>query len=85
MLAEDRGRTVMFWDDMIVRKHPELIPELPKNAIAIEWGYELKKGIDAAIFDRDCRNLKENGYRVQLRVSSAADARGRTPRVAEGP
>ena len=65
-LAEDRGRTVMFWDDMIVRKHPELIPELPKNAIAIEWGYELKKGIDAAIFDRDCRNLKENGYRFYV-------------------
>ena len=61
-LAERHGRTVLFWDDMIVRKHPELIPELPKNAIAIEWGYELKKGHDATIYDRDCRNLRDAGY-----------------------
>lgn len=33
-----RGFTMMFWGDIIM-KHPELIPELPKDMIALEWGY----------------------------------------------
>lgn len=34
-----RGRTMQFWGDIIVQ-HPQLIPELPADAIALEWGYE---------------------------------------------
>ena len=34
-----RGFTMQFWGDIII-KRPELIPELPKDAIALEWGYE---------------------------------------------
>jgi len=34
-----RGRTMMFWGDIILN-HPELIPELPRDAIALNWGYE---------------------------------------------
>jgi hexosaminidase len=34
-----RGRVTQFWGDIIVQ-HPELIPELPRDAIALEWGYE---------------------------------------------
>ncbi len=34
-----RGLTMMFWGDIIVQ-HPELITELPKEAIALDWGYE---------------------------------------------
>ena len=34
-----RGRTMMFWGDSILN-HPEFIPELPKDAIALNWGYE---------------------------------------------
>ena len=34
-----RGFTMQFWGDIII-KRPELIPELPKDAIAMEWGYE---------------------------------------------
>jgi hypothetical protein len=30
---------MMFWGDIIV-KRPELIAELPREAIALEWGYE---------------------------------------------
>lgn len=38
-LTKERGRTMQFWGDIIL-KHPELIPELPKDLIALEWGYE---------------------------------------------
>jgi hexosaminidase len=38
-LAKQRGRTIQFWGDIIL-KHPELISELPKDVIALVWGYE---------------------------------------------
>jgi hypothetical protein len=34
-----RHRTMQFWDDIIVQ-HPDLIPGLPQDVIALEWGYE---------------------------------------------
>lgn len=34
-----RGRRMMFWGDIILN-HPELIEKLPKNVIALNWGYE---------------------------------------------
>lgn len=37
-LAQRHGRTAQFWGDIVVR-HPELIPELPRDMIALEWGY----------------------------------------------
>jgi len=39
------GRTMQFWGDIIVQ-HPELIPELPKDVIALEWGYEASHPFD---------------------------------------
>lgn len=37
--VSQRGFAMQFWGDIIL-KRPELIPELPKDAIAMEWGYE---------------------------------------------
>ena len=37
--AEARGRQVMFWGDIVLSR-PELIRELPKGMIALNWGYE---------------------------------------------
>jgi len=34
-----RDKKMMFWGDIIL-KYPELICELPKNVIALTWGYE---------------------------------------------
>ena len=34
-----RGYTMQFWGDIIVQ-HPELVPALPRDVIALAWGYE---------------------------------------------
>ena len=34
-----QGKRMQFWAD-IINNHPELIPELPKDVIAMEWGYD---------------------------------------------
>jgi hypothetical protein len=34
-----RGKRMMFWGDIILHQ-PELIPELPADCIAMDWGYE---------------------------------------------
>lgn len=38
-LVRQHGRTMQFWGDIIM-EHPELVPDLPKDVIALEWGYE---------------------------------------------
>jgi hypothetical protein len=38
-LVRQQERTMMFWGDIIV-KYPRLISELPRDVIALEWGYE---------------------------------------------
>jgi hexosaminidase len=40
-----RGRTMLYWGDIIM-EHPELVPELPRDAIALEWGYEAHHPFD---------------------------------------
>lgn len=38
-LVAARGHRMQFWGDIIIEQ-PELIAELPKDAVALEWGYE---------------------------------------------
>ena len=38
-LVKRHGRTMMFWGDIII-EHPELVPEIPRDSVALEWGYE---------------------------------------------
>ncbi|MBA3470009.1 MAG: family 20 glycosylhydrolase [Herpetosiphonaceae bacterium] len=40
-----RGRTMQFWGDIIV-EYPELVAELPRDTIALEWGYEAEHPFD---------------------------------------
>jgi hexosaminidase len=40
-----RGRRMQFWGDIIMA-HPELVPELPKDSLALEWGYEADHPFD---------------------------------------
>ena len=37
--VSQRGRQMMFWGDIIL-KYPNLIRKLPRNVIALNWGYE---------------------------------------------
>lgn len=39
------NRTMQFWGDIIM-EHPELVPELPKDVLAMEWGYEFDHPFD---------------------------------------
>jgi len=38
-LVTRRGRRMQFWGDVILQR-PELVPELPRDLIALEWGYD---------------------------------------------
>jgi hypothetical protein len=43
--VKQRGHTMMFWGDILLI-HPELIAELPKDVIALNWGYEADHPFD---------------------------------------
>ncbi len=38
-LVTARGRRMQFWGDVILQR-PELVPELPRDLVALEWGYD---------------------------------------------
>jgi len=42
---ESRGLTMQYWGD-IVGHYPELLADLPQDAIALEWGYEADHPFD---------------------------------------
>jgi hypothetical protein len=50
-----RGRRMMFWGDIVLR-HPELIPALPRDCIALNWGYEADHP-----FKRETRRFARSG------------------------
>ena len=39
-LATQRGHTMQFWSDILTRDEPALVAELPRDVIALEWGYD---------------------------------------------
>lgn len=38
-LVKEHRHTMHFWGDIIIQ-HPDLVPELPRDAVVLEWGYE---------------------------------------------
>ena len=69
-----RGHTMQFWGDIILHK-PELIPELPKGVIALNWGYEATHP-----FEEETRALADAGvpFYVCPGTSSWCSISGRT-------
>jgi hypothetical protein len=55
-LVQDRGRIMMFWGDIIIN-HPELIDELPRDVVALEWGYEADHPFDDHLAKFDAANV----------------------------
>jgi len=43
--AQSHGRTMLYWGDIIMQ-YPELVPHLPRDAVALEWGYEVDHPFD---------------------------------------
>jgi len=54
-LCEKYGRRMMFWGDIVIQ-HPELIGEIPRDATALEWGYEHDHP-----YERDTRAFRRAG------------------------
>jgi hexosaminidase len=61
-----RGRQMMFWGDIILDE-PELMKELPKDIIALNWGYEAGHP-----FDREARLFAKS--RIPFYVSPGTSA-----------
>ncbi len=56
-IAREHGKQVLFWDD-IIKHYPELLPEIPSDAIALEWGYLASQPTAA-----DCELMQKTGVR----------------------
>ena len=54
-VVKSHGRQMMFWGDVILHQ-PELIAELPKDVIALQWGYEATHP-----FDKECEKFQQAG------------------------
>ena len=69
-----RGRTPMIWADIILQ-HPDCIKELPKDVVALIWGYEADHP-----FEKQCRMVRETGtpFYVCPGTSSWMSLAGRT-------
>ena len=59
-LVKENGKTMQFWAD-IINNHPDLIPELPDDAIAMEWGYEANSP-----FAEHGKRFHDNGVRFYV-------------------
>ena len=56
-LVSARGHEMMFWGDIMLY-HPEYLTELPKDVIALNWGYEAKHP-----FERETAAFEKAGRR----------------------
>jgi hypothetical protein len=72
--VRQRGHTMMFWGDIILHK-PELLGELPRDLIALNWGYEADHP-----FEKETRAFREAGvpFYVCPGTSSWCSIAGRT-------
>lgn len=78
-VTEVLGRRPMFWGDILM-SHPEQIPRLPGDAVALEWGYEADHP-----FERDAKRFADAGLDFLLcpGTSSWNSFGGRTDNMVE--
>ncbi|MEM7018562.1 MAG: glycoside hydrolase family 20 zincin-like fold domain-containing protein [Pseudomonadota bacterium] len=77
--VQSHGFSMQYWGD-IIGHYPELIPELPQDAVALEWGYEGNHP-----FDEKCSNFSEHNipFYVCPGTSSWSSLGGRTDNMRE--
>jgi len=46
-LAKSHGKRMMFWGD-IVKQHPDLVPDIPKDTILLNWGYSANTDFESS-------------------------------------
>lgn len=54
-LVTERGRQMLFWGDIIL-EHPELMDQVPEDAVALCWGYDANHP-----FEDQCARLAASG------------------------
>ena len=78
-LTQRSGHTMHFWGDIILH-HPELIPELPRDLVALVWGYEAEHP-----FATQCEAFAKSGiaFHVCPGTSAWCTIAGRTQNMME--
>ncbi|MBQ2928725.1 MAG: family 20 glycosylhydrolase [Clostridia bacterium] len=61
-IRDTYGKKIMFWADMIYN-YPQIFPRVPKDAIALEWGYEL---IQSQRMTAHCIAYRDAGVRYYV-------------------
>ena len=64
--VKKRGHVMMFWGDIVLH-HPELLPEIPDDAICLNWGYEA-----TSRFERKTAQLEAAGRRFVVCPGTSA-------------
>lgn len=59
-VAAAHGKQPLFWDDILI-DFPELLPELPRDVIALEWGYMADQPSE-----EHCKALHDAGVRFYV-------------------
>lgn len=62
LIHEKYGKKVMFWADMIYN-YQDLYHQIPKDAIALEWGYEL---IQSQMMTEHCISFRDAGIKYYV-------------------
>ena len=62
LIGEKYGKKVMFWADMIYN-YQSLYHQIPKDAIALEWGYEL---IQSQMMTEHCISFRDAGVKYYV-------------------
>lgn len=65
-LVKGRGRKMLYWGDVILH-YPQLIRELPPDAIALTWGYEWDHP-----FEKECSSFEESGLDYYVCAGTSA-------------
>ena len=65
-LAEKHQHQAQFWADIILER-PDLVPQLPKNATPVIWGYEADSP-----FSEHCRIVAQAGFENNFYVAPGA-------------